>query len=396
MLFKKDELKHLWPFYLYLLVSGLSTMITPFYLLYFLHLGYSFFEISVIMSCAGVTAFLFEIPTGAFADGFSRKYSVVVGALIIAIAVMFIPIVKNYYVILLLYIMTGIGDTFMSGAQEAFVIDNLNSKKRKYLHQEYFIKSSSFLALGAVFAPLLGALLVKVYSIEILWYIYGFGFFFTAIIITFFTKENFKPKKLKLLDLFKESFQTSKIGIAFSIRQKTLFFSIVAGIFMCIIKAGAIGTQPFLISLGLKEYQMGYVFSIISVVCIASSFASRLFTRFKSKNVLSVVILIVIGLLFSLLFIYPPFFILGTIIIITKSGMLNLGGPLIQSYLHQVIPGRFRATIISTMSMANQLASTLAGLLAGFCVDLFGPQRVIAFSGMFGFVAIFFYQKMKD
>lgn len=396
MVFKKDELKHLWPFYLYLTISGLSTMIVPFYLLYFLNLKYSYFEISIIMSSAGLTAFLFEIPTGAFADGCSRKYSVVVGCLITAISVVFIPTTTNFYLILLLFVLSGIGETFMSGAQESLVIDNLNKNSRKDLHQEYFIKSSSFMALGAIFAPALGAMLVQGYSMKILWYIYGFGFFFTAFVITFFTKEYFKPKKTNLKDLFKKSFHTSKISIAFSIRQKTLFFSIIAGMFMCVMQAGSAGTQPFLVSLGLKEYQMGYVYSIISAVCIAMSFASRLFKNFKSKNVLTFVILIIIILLFLLLFVYPPMFFIASIIIVIKSGMLNLGSPLIQSYLHGIIPEKIRTTVISTTNMLNQLVRTVAGLAAGICLDFFGPQKVIGFSGVFGLAAMFFYQKMKD
>lgn len=396
MLFKKDELKYLWPFYLYLLVFGLSSMIQPFFIIYFVQLGFSYFKVSIIMSSSGLAAFLFEIPTGAFADGFSRKYSVILGCLIIATSVILIPFTHNFYLIVLLSMMIGVGLTFMSGAEEALVIDNLNKQNRKDLYQEYFIKSSSFSALGGVFAPMFGALIVKSHSLDILWFLYGLSFFFTAIVITFYTKEYFKPKKLKWNDLFKNSFQTSKISIAFSLRQKTIFFSIIAGLFMCVMQAGTIGTQPFLVGLGLKEYQLGYVYSIISIFCIAMSFASRLFSNFKPKNVLSGVIFIIVILLFSLLFVSPPFFLVATVIIIVKSGMLKLGEPIIQPYLHRIIPQRIRATTMSTTNMVDQLVTTIACVLSGYCLDIFGPQNILAFSGIFGLIAIYFYQKMED
>ena len=173
MLFKRDELKLLWPFYLYYLVFGLSTMIMPFMILYFKNLGFSYLQIAVITSAFGISMFLFEVPTGAFADGFSRKHSVILGFVITAFAVILIPLTMNFYLLLSMWVLAGIGMTFVSGAEESWVIDNLNKFKRSDLHQEFFIKSRSLAAFGAIFAPFVGALLVKNHSIKILWFVFG-------------------------------------------------------------------------------------------------------------------------------------------------------------------------------------------------------------------------------
>ena len=77
-IFKKDELKLLWPFYLESLVFGLSAVIMPFFIIYFLDLGLSYFKIALLGSVYSFFIFLFEVPTGAFADGFSRKYSSII------------------------------------------------------------------------------------------------------------------------------------------------------------------------------------------------------------------------------------------------------------------------------------------------------------------------------
>src|SRR4051812_5095387 len=103
MLFKKDELKNLWPFYLYLLVYGLSTMIYPFTIVHFMNIGLTFFQISVITAVNGLLMVLFEIPTGAFADGVSRKYSMVLGFSIVALAAILIGFTSNFYLITILW-----------------------------------------------------------------------------------------------------------------------------------------------------------------------------------------------------------------------------------------------------------------------------------------------------
>jgi len=215
MLFKKGELKLLWPFYLYFLVYGLSTMVLPFFIIYFRDLNFSFFQIALLTSAFGISNFLFEIPTGAFADGYSRKYSVVIGFFITALAVILIPLTQNFILLLTLWALCGIGISFVSGAEEAWVIDNLNNFKRNDLHSEYFIKSQSIAAFGMIFAPFVGALLVKYFSINILWFVFGTGFLLNAFILMIFAKEHYRPQKLKLISMLKQTYFNMRIPLVY-------------------------------------------------------------------------------------------------------------------------------------------------------------------------------------
>jgi MFS family permease len=396
VLFKKGELKHLWPFYLYILVYGVSTMILPFFVLYFLNLGFSYFQVAVITAAQGFSMFLFEIPTGGFADGFSRKYSVALGFGIVAIAVTLIPFTHNFYLITFLWALTGVGMTFSSGAEEALVIANLNKANRMDLHHEYFIKFNSFNALGSIFAPIIGAILVKNHSISILWYVFGLGFFLNAVIVLLFAKEHFEPQKIKAIALIKKSYHNSKMGIAFTIRHKVIFLSILAGVFIDLMMVGNIGMQPLLVSLGMKEHQLGYLYSISAAVGIGMSFLSRRFVRYKPKNVMSVVVFMVMVLLLCLLFVHPPYFYLACLIFILRGGLFSLGMPLFYPYLHRFIPEKIRATTMSAKSMADQAATSIGYIGAGALIDLFGPQKVLALGGLFGIVVIVLYQKIKD
>ena len=396
MLFKKNELRLLWPFYLNQLIYGLSTMIFPFLIVYFKNLGFSYFQISIITSVYGFSMFLFEIPTGAFADGFSRKYSVVLGFFIVSISVSCIPFLYNFYLIICFWILTGMGMTFISGAQEAWVIDKLNKEIRNDLRQEYFIKSSCCISFGAIFAPIIGSILVKGYSVKILWFGFGLGFFLNAIFTLLFSKEQFESRQLKPAALVKKSFHKSKIGLFFSLRYKAIFLFIIAGLFTQFMFMGSIGMQPFLLNLGMKEHQLGYVYSGAATIGIVMSFLSRLFGNHKPQLVMSVVILINVLLLFSLIFISPPFYLVAALILIMNSGVYSFGAPLIQTYFHKFIPERIRATVLSTKSMLDQLAIALSSLIAGAGMDLFGPQKVLAFGGLFGIIALVAYKKIRD
>lgn len=396
MLFKKDELKLLWPFYLYYLVFGLSTMILPFMIIYFKNLGFSFFQIAIITSAFGISMFLFEVPTGAFADGFSRKYSVILGFFITAIAIILIPLMTNFYSLLFAWVLAGIGMTFVSGAEEAWVIDNLNKFKKTDLHQEFFIKRGSIVAFGAIFAPFIGALLVKSYSIKILWFVFGFGFLLNAILLMIFGKEHYKPKKLRLVELLKQTYLNSKKGLKFTITHKVVFLIVLAGLFTQLMVIGDNGWQPFLVNLGMVEHQLGYMYSIMAAIVMVMPFLSRLFVKFKPKNAISIIVFFRMMLLFSLIFIYPPLFFLAAIVFIMDAGLFSIKDPIIETYFHKFIPKKIRATVVSSRSMFSQLIIALTVLIAGVFLDLFGPQKVLAFGSLFGIIAIILYQKIKD
>ena len=396
MLFKKDELRILWPFYLYYIVFGLSMMIMPFLIIYFRDLGFSFFKISVITAAFGISMFLFETPTGAFADSISRKYSVILGFVLTGVAVSLMPLFTSFYATLILWVLTGIGMTFVSGAEEAWVIDNLNRVDRKDLHQEYFIKSSSLAAFGAVFAPIIGAIIVKSHPISSLWYVFGFGFLLSAIILSVFAKELYKPEKVSFIETIKQTFDNSKKGLKFTFAHKIIFLLTLGGIFLSLMALGNDGWQPFLVSLSMPRYALGIMFSVSAAIMMITPFLSKLFVKMKVKNVLAVTTLIRMLLLFSILLIYPPFYLIAAIICVLDDGFGSLKNPLLQTYFHRFIPDNIRATVVSVGSMLAKIIGALSSLAAGALMDILGPQKIIGIGSLFGIFAIATFLKIKD
>ena len=241
-------------------------------ILYFKNVGFSFFQISILTSAFLISIFVFEVPTGAFADGFSRKYSVILGFLITAVATMLIPLVSNFYLLLLLWILAGLGMAFASGAEEAWVIDNLHKFKRKDLQHHFFVKSGSFVAFGAIFAPFIGALLVKAYSIKILWFVFGFGFLLNALLLMVFGEEHYKPKKITIIESAKQTWLYSKKGLQFTITHKIVFLLVLAGLCTQLMTIGDNGWQPFLVDLGMAEHQLGYMYSVAAALATIMPF----------------------------------------------------------------------------------------------------------------------------
>jgi len=396
MLFKKDELKLLWPFYVSSLSFGLAIMIMPFMIIYFQGLNLSYFQIAVIYSAVALSAFIFEVPTGSFADIIGRKNSVIIGLLLRAVSAIIIPLTHNFYVLVFTSLLAGAGIAFANGAEQSWVISNLNKLKRKDLHHEYFIKYQAFGAVGAVISPLLGAWIVKYYSISLLWYGMGLFIVLSAIMLFIFGQELYFIKQKSFKNSVKSFYKKTVSGIRFSFTHKIIFLLILSSVFILLMDFGGMGWQPYLTSLSMPNYTLGVVYSLFAVAIIFMPFLSKLFMRYQVKNALILVTLIKMLLIFTLFFIMPPLYVFGAIIFVFYNSINYLADPLYQTYFHKFIPEKIRATVASTQGMLIQLTATVCPLVAGLMMDVYGPGKVLALGGFFGVFAIVTYMKIKD
>jgi DHA3 family tetracycline resistance protein-like MFS transporter len=72
-----------------------------------------------------VAVFVFEIPTGVFADTYGRKLSIVVSILLQGVAWSLVGLVPHFIPIMIAWALWGFAYTFMSGAYEAWITDEV-------------------------------------------------------------------------------------------------------------------------------------------------------------------------------------------------------------------------------------------------------------------------------
>ena len=84
----------------------------------------------VLMGTAMETAvFLFEVPTGVVADTYSRRLSLVIGYLGMGVAWLAVGLVSAPWLIIALWATWGLAYTFTSGAEEAWIADEVGADK---------------------------------------------------------------------------------------------------------------------------------------------------------------------------------------------------------------------------------------------------------------------------
>jgi DHA3 family tetracycline resistance protein-like MFS transporter len=76
-----------------------------------------------------IAAFVFEVPTGVVADTYSRRVSVMIGVALIGAAAVFEGSIPIFAAILFAQVVSGLGYTFISGAAQAWITDEVGEEQ---------------------------------------------------------------------------------------------------------------------------------------------------------------------------------------------------------------------------------------------------------------------------
>ncbi len=87
--------------------------------------GLSPLELVLVGTVMEMVVFLFEIPTGVVADVYSRRLSMLIGAVLIGLAFVLEGLVPMFGALLLAQAIWGLGYTFTSGAGEAWITEEI-------------------------------------------------------------------------------------------------------------------------------------------------------------------------------------------------------------------------------------------------------------------------------
>jgi DHA3 family tetracycline resistance protein-like MFS transporter len=108
-----------------------------------------------------VAVFLFEVPTGAFADTYGRRLSLIVAFLIQGAAYVLVGAVPEFWVIAVAWFVWGFGATFESGAYEAWITDEVGAERVGGV----FLRGSRLRYVGALIG-LVGSVALALWSLQ--------------------------------------------------------------------------------------------------------------------------------------------------------------------------------------------------------------------------------------
>lgn len=307
---------------------------------------------------------LFEVPTGIVADTRGRRLSFLLSvALLIAGTLAYVAVGQfggGMTGIVAASIVLGLGYTFYSGAVEAWLVDALQATGFTEPVDRVLARGSAISSIAMLVGSVAGGFLAAIHLA--LPYLVRSALLFAAFIIGYRAMHDtgFAVRAVRWGDVPKEMARIGRDSLRFGWREPHVRLAILAGAMPAIFLAwGYHAWQPYFLQLlGTEDVRvLGVVAAAVSLAMAGGSWLVERLTRFCGHRTTMLlwasgvyaVTTIGVGLTDSF-WIAVSLYLVG----MAASGVFT---PVGQAYLHAVIPGAQRATVLSLNSLVASAGS---------------------------------------
>lgn len=334
--------------------------------------GFSLLELGMLEGIFHTTSLLMEVPTGAVADLWGRRNSRIMGRIFFILSMLFLWWSDSFFFQAIGFILTAIGYNLESGAGEALVYDSLAHLKKEDDFMGIRGKKELIYQLAAIIAFLSGGYIAtRNYDLVFILVLIISGL---SLLNAMFMVE---PPVLKSRAPVQGSLlRRVFISLAQQTRDSLMVIRKEPRIAYLIIFTETIfvftTTQYFYLQTwwkfdGYTEWYMGIVFACQCLLAgLSALLAPKMDKRFGEEKLLLLVPLMLLVSLWGVA--VSEYKALFFILTGAFEGILMVT---VSDYINKLIPGEFRATILSYQSMVFSLLMILIFPVVGWLGDFY-------------------------
>lgn len=329
-------------------------------------------QLALIEAIMQGTQLISELPTGAVADLLGKKTSVIIGRIIGIVGLVMYATSTNFSMFVLYAIVSGFGESFVSGAYDALIYDSLKQDHKEHEYQKVASKSSMIFQLSFAGAILIGGLL-SVWGYKAAIYA-SLAADSIALILSFLFREPYidtekftLPRYIRQFNHgFRELFKTPYV------RDISLFYIGVGGITW---SAMMIFNTSLLTTIGYSTLEIGIIVAAIRLLN-----SSVLFGALNLKDVVTKKRVYLLFPAIMILCYLPGVLLTKQLAIVAVAGSIFASSArwvILGGYVNEHYESKNRATALSTLSMLVSFAVVGFAVASSSIMDLFGGVRAM-------------------
>jgi MFS family permease len=342
------------------------------YTLFLLSKGFDTRQFFLIESAYALVTLLMEVPTGAFSDRQSRKWSLIIASIVSLPVVPVIILSDSFAVVLVAMAVGGISAAFVSGTDESLLYDTLRALGREGEFKQVLGKSQWYGSLAMAISGVIGGLLAQI-DLSYAWWAYFIAGIGTLIVKFTLREPPFFRESAKDESYLRHVGQSLRLAFT----GDAAYFVLYGAIIWLFFSLGFWLWQPYLKLTGLPVSAYGFLYAALN---LAGGYVSKQAHRIEARLGMRRALLLT-PLMLALAFVLESrfVFILGFLFIALHSVASGLFSPLLADYIHARIPSSRRATVLSIKNMANSVLFMTLSPLLGHVVDLYAlPSALLA------------------
>lgn len=357
--------------------------------------GLDIFEVFIANAAFSAGMTLFEIPTGVLADTRGRRASFLLSTLILGIGTLgYVSIGMiggGLGLFILMSIVLGLGFTFYSGAVEAWLVDSLNELGFEGSLDQVFARSAFISGAAMIIGTVGGGFLGDIdLSIP---FIGRAVLLFALFLIAYVTMHEigYQPRALTFNRIPREMRAVAKASFKFGWGRPSMrLIFIVSLIQTGFLFWGFYAWQPYFLELLGQNavWVAGVVAALSSLATMAGNSLVEWFTQFCGKRTTLMLWATGIGALAIVGVGLTSSFWLAVLLFLVYMATTGVIAPVMQAYMHQVIPSGQRAAIVSLNSMIGSGGGIMAQSGLGYISRVNSIASGYILGGMASFIAV--------
>ncbi len=319
-------------------------------------------QFTIIMAIFSLSILLLEIPSGIIADLIGKKRTMLIAKILYIVEIYLIAFYNGFWIFLIAKIISGIGVSFWSGADQALIYDTLKRMKKEKDHKKiignYFTIQNVTKAFVFIIGGFLFAMNYKLPAIMTL------PFIVLSFILMFFIKEPYvSGKKLGVVTSFKHLKESLSYSWKHSYVKYLILYSLPVATTMWVMLSIS---SAYLAEISIPVYMIGIIAFIASML---TAYISKKAYKIEEKlgeriSLIAIQITAILGIFLMSLMI-PYLGVLFYLLIPVTQGFFMI---IINNYLNEHIETSHRATIISIRVMFSNLGVFILFPLVGYMI----------------------------
>ncbi len=332
--------------------------------------------IGILETIGIATTTIAEIPTGAIADLFGKKKTLILAFVFETVGGVIWCLTQDFYQLALSLFIMFIGGALYSGTLDALIFDSLKVQDKEDRYDKVIANVSTISLIAIAAASIAGGYLY-VLNYRLPFIAYASVCFFGLLTSLFLTEPKIDTVKFS----FSNYWQQTKIGFRelFSSGERKLVINLL-------ILGGALVVLDemmeafLLVEFGFEAKALGILYSVIYILSASSSQLSPWLKRKMKPNLA----IFLIGLIVAISLIISPYvgLVLGGLMVLLRYNLAPIFNNLSLEMVNRSTESKFRATTISTFNMLKNLPYVLSAAFIGYLMDIMSARTFALYFGL--------------
>ena len=359
----------------------------PIFTLFLIGHGITLANVVLAQALYSLFAFLFEVPTGVFADKIGQKYSVLLGVFLDAFGLFLLILFPSVITLYLCQSIRGISSAAISGSYEALMYEFV--KEEQGSHKNYKKEYGTFISngiLGFTVSTFITGVIVEIYGDAS--HLYIFILTIGALLSNLVLVLSIGNPLVHIKNAIAGRHLFYEIQESWKLINKSLVIRVLMFTFILTYAGKYFLMETYPLYFKLHDVRPIFIGTVLSVGSLLNFFVVKYSYLLEKHFRLPFIVFMVsctvaIGYISLGIFHSPMLLILSFIITYV---VIEAEKPIISDFINAKIPTEIRSTALSAVNLTREAANLSFKFLLAFSLGVLGNRNTYLMFGLYLFV----------